>query len=695
VYVSYLSVDPSLAAMDMPLGVQCDGERDFGDTNRYYTVRGPAPAAGRTVRYRIGTCTNPLVADFDDYGIPLGYPRVSTFDADGDGLVDSLDSEPIVCGGDFHGQSDAWVQATFTNAAEILSVGYPQWVDAQVGVGLTNGLYKLTVSLDSAPLEPTLLSVGEYSVVVTNEGDYVFLLEKGLRYSLGFSSVPPGVAYSCDDGTADVGGGGMLRGPIGSPVYTVSIAVSYPDEDPVELVEPTDGEEGHVLYSPWLSIAPPGLLDPTFPVIMTADVFDIPAGVIPSVVWESGGETLSSWEYLTLTGEEDFDNRVIVVTATCRDAVLLGTVTIERHVRASSISLNGGGAIIVEDSYTNAPGEIVSASSTSAAIDLSWALASPGSLRLSTDVSGVLATNSHGTVFNLPRTWRGEADEEGDMRLFIRSPDTSGRAGTVTFKFTPDGGGAILTQTVPLQVVKIRVEAEALWPSNRVRHVFGVNEEFHVISDPGGVVLSTNASEVVGDHNIGILIGGIAATVSITTIAPQSNVNFTWMRTMTGVDWMQKGWQVLCDGDGVPGAGFMASRRLNPSHVSFMNIYVMEGLAPMSDRGGCFENEIDYPPADYAHGTNAGANWPIMVSAIENIIDGEDCAAVQLGVPPDTNGMYSLHIPMYWGLDAGSCTNQFATVHQHVFADTNGLVRVSKEGIFQERNCLDGYLNHN
>ena len=189
VYVSYLTVDPSLAAMDMPLGVQCDSAREFGDTNRYYTVRGPAPMAGRTVRYRIGTLTSPLVAEYDDYGIPLGYPRVSTFDADGDGLVDALDSEPAVCGGDFHGQSDAWVQATFTNAAEILSVGYPQWVDAQVGVGLANGLYKLTVAVSDDLPEATLVSVGELSVVVTNAGEYVFVLEKGPSYD--FAVFPP------------------------------------------------------------------------------------------------------------------------------------------------------------------------------------------------------------------------------------------------------------------------------------------------------------------------------------------------------------------------------------------------------------------------------------------------------------------------------------------------------------------------
>ena len=52
--------------------------------------------------------------------------------------------------------------------------------------------------------------------------------------------------------------------------------------------------------------------------------------------------------------------------ATCRDATLHGHYSIERHVRTSEITLSGGGLIIVEDAYTNAPGEIVAASSTSA-----------------------------------------------------------------------------------------------------------------------------------------------------------------------------------------------------------------------------------------------------------------------------------------------------------------------------------------
>ena len=80
------------------------------------------------------------------------------------------------------GQDDEWVLANFTNSNEILSVGYSEWVDDQVGVNLTNGLYKLTVTVPEKPLETTQLMVGDYSVAVTNAGEYVFLLEKGVEY---------------------------------------------------------------------------------------------------------------------------------------------------------------------------------------------------------------------------------------------------------------------------------------------------------------------------------------------------------------------------------------------------------------------------------------------------------------------------------------------------------------------------------
>ena len=109
------------------------------------------------------------------------------------------------------GQDEEWVTANFTNATEILAVGYSQWVDAQVGEGLTNGLYKLSVAVADDPPETTLLSVGDLSVAVTNAGEYVFLLEKGPAYDLTVFPPSSNVTISAVDDVPTTRGQPMMR----------------------------------------------------------------------------------------------------------------------------------------------------------------------------------------------------------------------------------------------------------------------------------------------------------------------------------------------------------------------------------------------------------------------------------------------------------------------------------------------------
>ena len=97
------------------------------------------------------------------------------------------------------GQNDDWVRTNFLNAAEILSAGYADWVDAKVGVDLDNGLYKFTATFPVDPPEATELFVGDLSVCVTNAGEYVFLLEKGVEYSFGTNPFDATVDYSVQD----------------------------------------------------------------------------------------------------------------------------------------------------------------------------------------------------------------------------------------------------------------------------------------------------------------------------------------------------------------------------------------------------------------------------------------------------------------------------------------------------------------
>ena len=117
---------------------------------------------------------------------------------------------------DGFGQDAEWVTANFTNATEILAVGYPQWVYAQVGEGLTNGLYKLSVALADDPPETTFLMVGDHSVAVTNAGEYVFLLEKGPAYDLTVFPPSSNVTIYAVDDVPSMRGQPMMRSAGGS-----------------------------------------------------------------------------------------------------------------------------------------------------------------------------------------------------------------------------------------------------------------------------------------------------------------------------------------------------------------------------------------------------------------------------------------------------------------------------------------------
>lgn len=122
---------------------------------------------------------------------------------------------------DGFGQDEEWIAANFTNATEILAVGYPQWVDAQVGENLTNGLYKFTVTIPDVPPETIQLVVGDYSVAVTNSGDYVFLLEKGIDYQYGAVPFMSNVTCSAVDDVPQMRGGRSMQDGERSARWTV------------------------------------------------------------------------------------------------------------------------------------------------------------------------------------------------------------------------------------------------------------------------------------------------------------------------------------------------------------------------------------------------------------------------------------------------------------------------------------------
>ena len=186
------------------------------------------------------------------------------------------------------GQDDEWVAANFTNATEILAVGYPQWVDQQVGVGLTNGLYKLSVAVADGPPETTFLTVGDLSVAVTNAGEYVFLLEKGPAYDLTVFPPSSNVTISAVDDVPTMRGAPILRSFGG-----VDGGQWVPDSGSFWTDYVAGMGYARLWWLPWLCGSPDVThIDPTAgPVTFHADLLDY-RGSAASFLW-TGSEALT------------------------------------------------------------------------------------------------------------------------------------------------------------------------------------------------------------------------------------------------------------------------------------------------------------------------------------------------------------------------------------------------------------------
>ena len=198
---------------------------------------------------------------------------------------------------DGFGQDAEWVTANFTNATEILAVGYPQWVDAQVGEGLTNGLYKLSVTVADDPPETTLLTVGNLSVAVTNAGEYVFLLGKCIDYPLAvFPETATNFTYAAVDDIPSVRLLPMrgMRGGLNDGCWTR-------DEGRLVLVIPVYplvpfSESAHIVWTPVLSVSPenwqPSELNDSE--TFTAVLSDVPWLVSSAFSWTTSDSTIVS-----------------------------------------------------------------------------------------------------------------------------------------------------------------------------------------------------------------------------------------------------------------------------------------------------------------------------------------------------------------------------------------------------------------
>ena len=605
------------------------------------------------------------------------------------------------------GQDEEWVAHYFSNeVAGIASAGgYTNWVDS---IALTpgNGFYKLTVTLSNAPPETVNLTVGEYSVAVTNAGDYVFLLEKGVRYPIGFSFLPEGVAYSFDDGgPADPpepdwpDPPGQNRGA-SQDVYYYMYSTTGDDGHGQELVVPTQGGNGYACYWPSLTISP-DYGDSLSPYTsLCAMVFDIPTNATPDIIWESGGSFLQRGTFLELVNTHFYGDR-IDVTATYRNVELHGTITLTRRVRVTGIDLWGGGVVLTEGPHLGIGGVPVPATSlTNAGLSFWWALAMPGTLRLESNCGNSVAVRVSGNSdpVSLPLEWHAEADSTGISNLVVEVSDvmTNGQF-TFTLEFDEDWIDPIAV-TTSLAAVEIAVVADATWPTNRHRHVFGPKERFTITTNPSvGLSCSPlygseiNGNTVIapdrpGSFAVGLTIGDVEYDLWLLCIAPVS-LQGKNPRTLLPDEWMRKDrYQIPV---GYPGVGMHIDTWLEPTYVSFSNLRVYEGYAPAINRQGWYTDIVAFPIDELAHDYEAGATnetGAVKILDVGNFEENGDLVAAWMNPSTAyTNGSYQVSIPVYWFAEGGGYTNNLPDSVQTTWVTWDGTMGVSKNGCAMER----------
>ena len=501
VYVSYGRVDAGIRALDMDLGVQVAAWRNPLATNEYYTLMCPVPCsnlcAGTTIRYKLGAATNPLV-----------------FDTDGDGAPDGMDPFPLDASTACFGQCEDWVRINFTNAEEILSVGYTDWVNAQVGTDLTNGLYKLTVTVGEDPDSPFVLGVGGLSVVVASAGDYVFLLEKGVRYGLSLSgNAPSDVAFAAVD---DIPGGVQLLSAenAGSNEWSVDGAL-------LVLNPPHLQATGSVIWYPTLTVTP-GSWRPyieSAAETFTALVTDIPPGTDVSYEWSASDSS-------SVTISSPHARSTLI---SCNAPAALGWGGASLSVRASfagehlvsrlvfhygsadpqvSVVFDKDG-VIFEDRYEDSPGSWVERRSTNVALRVfayggseggTLQLTKSGMLRLHKLSGDDLPTASIAVGAGESVTY--EAVYEG-VEASSSEYDVS-----VSAEFSPNGSGEVARAQDSLTVIRLELQAVYEAPENPCtnRHVYGVGEKVRfkvtpVVSGANLRVVKADAGDNVTDYD--------------------------------------------------------------------------------------------------------------------------------------------------------------------------------------------------
>jgi len=613
-------------------------------------------------------------------GVAAHFPRVLPFAHDG------------------FGQDDEWVAANFTNATEILAMGYPQWVDAQVGEGLTNGLYKFTATVPDDPLETTCITVGALSVAVTNSGEYVFLLGKGINYPLSvYPENATNIVYTAVDDVQ------MLRTAPWTQLRGGSSGCWSTDSGTLEMSVPVfplvpGSEPAHIVWTPTLGVSPgtwqPGPLDctRTFTAVLADAPWFMPS---PSFAWSSVGEApvsigepVSESTVMTCTFPAAYGKNVQMLLDVEVGPIHLQSVfseLVENFDEGDSESEylgDVGPSLLVDASPSVVFFEKGVGNTTSAGFACRYNVESAGTFTLGMSNGECMVRDSEWNLVQNGYTWRIEGAGSGAKHFSVYSPEcSSSPSGTVfTVTFTPDEESGTMTDAVSVTYVAVSVVAKAKWPNNQIRKTLGVFEDAYIYMSPMVQNLTLSGEGAIAGNGSWCYDYTAPSNATTDIIRNSDGTEVCSLDIIAPSGYEAFLTQVVDHASHVCEAGsFELNFKLDllPKTVSFANIEVMEQGMTSTNATGYFSEAAHTNLLLHSHLQGAW-RW-YEIGSIDNDAGGDKVGVLELSQPWNAGGFMTWPIPNVYRQKGGSWISEpFCNTDQGVTLEPNGTVWVEK-----------------
>ena len=352
--------------------------------------------------------------------------------------------------------------------------------------------------------------------------------------------------------------------------------------------------------------------------------------------------------------------------------------------------------VLYEDAYTNAPSEIVAKHSTRTTLTITAYGGNAGGMLYVSEANIGKLVRVGGNSITFPYAAfvpplgsvsfavEYEAEAHSDFQNDI----------SASASMLPRDGGMPCMASASATAAEILIEAEAFFPTNKRRHVFGPAERVAYSVNPPGVSFTLQGnvpSQGEHDHLQGRIVmpfcasqftmdvanGNVSLSLPFAVIEPVAELHLDSVRLPTAEEWSDP-MQVTPLAEGDIGSAFHADLSLRPNTVSFANLMVMEGEADACDIHGFFTNSIFNGRLN--HDIAAGAYREEDVHD-ENVVGTGDNVFLGLNsalLPYLRDGDFKLQIPLHWYVEGGVATNTLLFLEARTFVYQNADVKVCK-----------------